>query len=155
MSHCSPRSNEHLVRVIILSNSQPRIVVYPPHRFGHLLSVEPPGVLQLIHTRIGARHSSSSHSATPCTEEIYLEKIVDCRRVPIIRLPAGNGQCCELLYSIDSTSSPTSSATSLLTQSCTEAIREEDRPLFLLLASLRRRENQQCRRTCPWDIWAV
>ena len=37
--------------------------------------------------------------------------------LPIMTLPAGKGQCCEDLYDADVISKPTSSATSLLTQS--------------------------------------
>ena len=64
VSQSSPGSNEDLLRVIISADSQPGIIIDPPDGLSHLLSREPPGILQFLLAGIRSWESSNSDSLT-------------------------------------------------------------------------------------------
>ena len=64
VSHGAPGSNKDLIRVIISSNSQPRILINSSDSLSDLFSREPPGSLQLRLAGIRSWKSSNSDSLT-------------------------------------------------------------------------------------------
>ena len=64
VSQGAPGSNKDLIRVIISSNSQPRILINSSDSLSDLFSREPPGSLQLRLAGIRSWKSSNSDSLT-------------------------------------------------------------------------------------------